>query len=73
MLTFGVVVSLATGKWWVLPLAAGVHALGTMTVTLSIIRVTTVSEHPAPDVAAALVEEGVRNPDGRGVSRGARA
>jgi hypothetical protein len=63
VLTFAAVVSLATGTWWLLPLAAGVHALGTMAVTLSIIRVTTVSEHPSPQVAAAMAEEGVQNPD----------
>lgn len=32
-------------------------------VTLSIIRVTTVTEHPSPQVAAAMSEDGVRNPD----------
>lgn len=63
VLTFGAVVALVTNDWWVLPLAAGVHALGTMLVTLTIVRVTTVAEHPSPTVAAALAEEGVRNPD----------
>jgi hypothetical protein len=63
VLTFAAVVALVTNDWWVLPLAAGVHALGTMLVTLTIVRVTTVSEHPSPTVAAALAEEGVRNPD----------
>jgi hypothetical protein len=63
VLTFGAVVSLATGDWWLLPLAAGVHALGTMTVTLTTIRMTTISEHPAPEVAAAMSAEGVQNPD----------
>jgi hypothetical protein len=63
VLTFGAVVSLITGKWWLLPLAAGVHALGTMVVTITIIRMTTISEHPSPDVAAAMAEDGVRNPD----------
>jgi hypothetical protein len=63
VLTFAAIISLITGDWWLLPLAAGVHALGTMTVTLTIVRMTTVSEHPAPDVAAALTEEGIRNPD----------
>lgn len=63
VLTFGAVVSLVTGDWWLLPLAAGIHALGTMTVTLTIIRMTTMTEHPSPDVAAALAEEGVANPD----------
>jgi hypothetical protein len=63
VLTFGGIIALVTGDWWVLPLAAGLHALGTMTVALTAIRMTTTSEHPSPDVAAAMAEEGVRNPD----------
>lgn len=63
VLTFGAIIALITRDWWVLPLAAGVHALATMVVSLTIIRVTTVSEHPSPTVAAALSEEGVSNPD----------
>ena len=54
VLTFGAIIALITRDWWVLPLAAGVHALGTMVVSLSINRLTTVSEHPSPTVAAAL-------------------
>jgi uncharacterized membrane protein len=62
-LTFGAIISLISGIWWLLPLAAGVHALGTMTVVMTIVRMTTVSEHVAPEVAAAMAEEGVSNPD----------
>lgn len=65
VLTFGAIVALLTNDWWVLALAAGVHALGTMTVGLTIIRVTTTTEHPSPTVAAAMAEEGVSNPDER--------
>lgn len=65
MITFGAIVSLITGNWWLLPLAAGVHALGTMTVTMSIIGITTITEHPAPDIAAAMAEDGVASPDER--------
>lgn len=65
VLTFGAIVALATGDWWILPLAAAVHALGTMTVMLTIIRMTTVTEHPSPEVAAAMAEEGVSSPDER--------
>jgi hypothetical protein len=64
-LTFAAVLALATGSWWILPLAAGVHALGTMAVTLTAIRMTTITEHPAPEVSAALAEEGVSSPDER--------
>ena len=63
VLTFAAIVALITNDWWVLALAAGVHALGTMTVGLTIVRVTTTSEHPDPTVAAAMAEEGVHNPD----------
>jgi hypothetical protein len=65
VLTFGAIVALITNDWWVLALAAGVHALGTMTVGLTIIRVTTTTEHPSPTVAAAMAEEGIHNPDER--------
>jgi hypothetical protein len=63
VLTFAAIVALITNDWWVLALAAGVHALATMTVGLTIVRVTTTSERPSPTVAAAMSEEGVRNPD----------
>lgn len=63
VLTFGAIIALITNDWWVLALAAGVHALGTMTVGLTVIRVTTTSERPSPTLAAAMAEEGVHNPD----------
>jgi hypothetical protein len=62
-LTIGAITSLATGSWWLLPVALGVHALGTMAVLATAIRITTISEHPSPSVAAMLEEEGIRNPD----------
>jgi hypothetical protein len=61
--TFGAVVSLITNDWWFLILAAGLHALGTMTVTFTAIRMTTTIEHPSPQLAAALSEEGISSPD----------
>ncbi len=65
VLTFGAIVALATGDWWILPLAAGVHALGTMTVVLTVIRLTTTTEHPSAELAASMAEEGVPSPDER--------
>jgi hypothetical protein len=62
-LTFGAIVALVTNVWWLLPLAAGVHALGTMAVTAGTIHLTTVSEHPSPTLAAALAEEGIGSAD----------
>jgi hypothetical protein len=65
LLTFAAVLSLITNNWWLLALAAGVHALATMTVVLTAVRMTTITEHPAPGVAAAMAEEGVSSPDER--------
>lgn len=65
MLTFGGIVALTTGDWWLLPLAAGIHALATLSVVLLVVRLTTITEHPSPDVAAALAAEGVSSPDER--------
>jgi lysylphosphatidylglycerol synthetase-like protein (DUF2156 family) len=61
----GGVISLTTGDWWFLVLAAGVHALGTMTMYVMSFRITAITEHPSPTVAAAMAEEGVRSPDAR--------
>jgi hypothetical protein len=65
VLTFGLVVALITDEWWVLALAAGVHAVGTMVVTLTALGLTTVTEHPSPELSAAMTEEGVSSPDDR--------
>lgn len=62
-LTFGGIIALITRNWWILPLAAGVFGLATLSVSLTIIRMTTVSDRPSPSVAAAMAEEGIRNPD----------
>jgi hypothetical protein len=65
VLTLAAIVSLATGHWWLLGVAAGVHALGTMTVTMFIVRLTTITERPSPTLAAAMSEEGVSSPEER--------
>jgi hypothetical protein len=65
VLTLGAVVSLATGHWWLLGVAAGLHALGTMTVLVLAVRLTTVTERPSPSLAAAMSEEGVSSPHER--------
>jgi hypothetical protein len=62
-LVVGAIIALITRTWWVLPLAAGVHALATMTIVAIIIRMTTTIEHPSPELAATLSAEGIRNPD----------
>lgn len=63
VLTFALILALATNLWWLLPVAAGVHALGTMTVVLTTVRMLTISEHPSPELAAALSEAGIRSPE----------
>jgi hypothetical protein len=65
VLTFGGIVSLRTGYWWLLGVAAGLHALGTMTVAMVAVRITTITEHPSPQLAAAMAEKGVSSPDER--------
>jgi hypothetical protein len=64
-LTVGAIIALASGQWWVLPLAAGLHAVGTMAVMLTSLRLASVTEHPAPEVAAAMSEDGISGPDER--------
>ncbi len=59
----GAVISLATGSWWFLPLALGVHAIGTFVVAIGALQLTTEIEHLPPSVAARLEEEGVADPD----------
>lgn len=62
-LVVGAIVSLATGSWWLLLLALGVHALGTLVVVAIVLKMTTQTEHVSPTAAAALQEEGVGDPD----------
>lgn len=62
-LTIGAIVSLATGSWWLLLVALGVHALGTVVVTSVVLRMTTISEHASPTTSAMLAEEGIGDPD----------
>jgi hypothetical protein len=63
LLVVGVIVSLATGSWWAVVAAAGVHATGTLVVATVALRLTTEVEHVAPETAARLEEEGVADPD----------
>jgi len=65
VVTFGTIISLTTGNWWFLALAAGLHSMGTMTVWFACFRITTITEHPSPSLAAAMTEDGVRSPDDR--------
>jgi hypothetical protein len=62
-LVVGAILSLATGSWWFLPLALGVHALGTLAVIAIALGMTTQTEHMSPGAAARLEDEGVADPD----------
>lgn len=64
-LVIGTVVALTTGSWWWLPLAAAVHAAGTVVVATVAVRITRGIEHPSPTLAAAMNEEGVVSADHR--------
>jgi len=64
-LAIGAVIALTTGVWWVLPLAAAVHATGTMILAILVVRLTRAGEHPSPSLAAAMNEEGVASADHR--------
>ena len=59
----GGVLTLVTDSWWALVGALAVHAAATLVAAGSAIRLTTQTEHVAPDVAARLEDEGVGNPD----------
>jgi hypothetical protein len=63
LLAVGVILSLATGSWWLLVAALAVHALGTLAVVSGALQLTTQTEHVSPAVAARLEEEGVVDPD----------
>jgi len=59
----GGIISFATGQFWALLVAVGLHALGTMVVAGGAIQLTTEMEHVAPETAARLEAEGVADPD----------
>jgi hypothetical protein len=59
----GGIIALATGAFWTLLLAVGLHAAGTVLVAFAVLLLTTEIEHPAPEVAARLEAEGVADPD----------
>ena len=63
LLVVGIVASIAIGSWWALAAALIVHALGTLVTVSVALRMTTETEHPSPEVAARLEDEGVGDPD----------
>ena len=59
----GVIVSLAAGSWWFLPLALAVLGLATLVVVGGVLQMTSQTEHLSPGAAARLEAEGVGDPD----------
>jgi len=62
-LVVGAVIAVATGAWWVLPLALVLHGTLTAVVAAGALQLTTQVEHLSPAAAARLEEEGVADPD----------
>ena len=62
-LIVGAVAGLATGQWWWLAVALLLHALGTTIVVATTLRMTADVDSPDPRAAAALKDQGVRDPD----------
>jgi hypothetical protein len=59
----GAVAGLASGQWWWILVALALHGLGTTVVVSTTLRMTASVESPDPRAAAALEEEGIRDPD----------
>lgn len=59
----GAVISLATGSWWFLILALGVHAIGTITVMVVLWHRLREQDKPDPVTEARLLEERDREGD----------
>jgi hypothetical protein len=64
LLVVGAVVALATGSWWVMVAAVALDAVAAGVLLATTISMTTAVEHPSPQLAARLEEEGVADPDG---------
>lgn len=59
----GSIIALATGQFWALLLAVGIHAAATVLVAFGVLQLTTQTEHVSPEVHARLEAEGVTDPD----------
>jgi Flp pilus assembly protein TadB len=65
LLVVGAIVSLSTGSWWAVVVAALVHAIGTFVVLTTLASAARQTEHVSPTATARLAEEGVADPDAR--------
>src|SRR4051812_11347882 len=65
LVVVGAIVSLATGSWWAVVVAAVVHAIGTFVVLTTLASAARQTEHVSPTATAKLAEEGVADPDAR--------
>jgi F0F1-type ATP synthase assembly protein I len=59
----GAIIALLLDHWWVLIPVVLVLWLVTYAVVVTIMRMTSVTEHPSPETVAAMEEEGVADPD----------
>jgi Flp pilus assembly protein TadB len=65
LVVVGAIVSLSTGSWWAVVVAALVHAIGTFVVLTTLASAARQTEHVSPTATAKLAEEGVAAPDAR--------
>lgn len=65
LVVVGAIVSLSTGSWWAVVVAALVHAIGTFVVLTTLASAARQTEHVSPTATAKLAEEGVADPDAR--------
>ena len=61
----GGVISVVVDEWWILLVAVGVHAAGTLAVGATVLQLTTQPEASDPAVTAMLEDEGVPAPEKR--------
>ena len=62
-IVIGAIIALAAGEWWLLPVAAMVLFVVTYGVVRTIMRMTSRPESPSPTTAAAMREDGIRDPE----------
>jgi Flp pilus assembly protein TadB len=63
LLVFAGVIALTGASWWLLPIVVVLEMLAVTAAVLGTLRLTTITEHPSPEVAAAMYEAGDQSPD----------
>jgi membrane protein implicated in regulation of membrane protease activity len=62
-LVVGGIIALATGSWWILPVAVGLHAVGTVLVLVVTGKALTQYDKPDPNVEARADADGEAESD----------